>query len=106
MHQSQFMDTIDMELREAHRIVDEFPRGTIEHYRLQVPRQVQRDRIKPQNKAYRYADLEFRLSRNEIVKLLMTDKLYNNNSLFVRELILNSLDATATSCCSLWERDP
>ena len=89
----EFMDTIDMELREAHRIVDEFPRGTLEHYRLQVPRQVQRDRIKPKNKAYRYADLEFRLSRNEIVKLLMTDKLYNNNSLFVRELILNSLDA-------------
>ena len=89
----EFMDTIDMELREAHRIVDEFPRDTPTHYRLQVPRQVQRDRIEPKNNAYRYADLEFRLSRNEIVKLLMTDKLYNNSSLFVRELIQNSLDA-------------
>ena len=89
----EFMDTIDMELREAHRIVDEFPRDTPMHYRLQVPRQVQRDRIEPKNNAYRYADLEFRLSRNEIVKLLMTDKLYNNSSLFVRELIQNSLDA-------------
>ena len=89
----EFMDTIDMELREAHRIVDEFPRDTPTHYRLQMPRQVQRDRIEPKNNAYRYADLEFRLSRDEIVKLLMTDKLYNSNSLFVRELILNSLDA-------------
>ena len=89
----EFMDTIDMELREAHRIVDEFPRGTPTHYRLQVPRQVQRGRIEPKNNAYRYEDLEFRLSRDEIVKLLMTDKLYNSNSLFVRELILNSLDA-------------
>ena len=89
----EFMDTIDMELREAHRIVDEFPRGTPKHYQLQVPKQVQRDRIIPKNNAYRYADLEFRLSRNEIVKLLMTDKLYNNSSLFVRELIQNSLDA-------------
>ena len=89
----EFMDRIDMELREAHRIVDEFPRDTPTHYRLQVPRQVQRDRIEPKNNLYKYADLEFRLSRNEIVKLLMTDKLYNSNSLFVRELILNSLDA-------------
>ena len=89
----KFMDAIDMELREAHRIVDEFPRDTPTHYRLQMPRQVQRDRIEPKNNAYRYADLEFRLSRDEIVKLLMTNKLYNSNSLFVRELILNSLDA-------------
>ena len=89
----EFMDAIDVELREAHRIVDECPRDTPRHYRLQIPRQVQRDRIEPKNNAYRYADLEFRLSRDEIVKLLMTDKLYNSNSLFVRELILNSLDA-------------
>ena len=89
----EFMDAIDVELREAHRIVDEFPRGTPTHYRLQIPRQVGRDRIEPKNNAYRYADLEFSLSRDEIVKLLMTDKLYNSNSLFVRELIQNSLDA-------------
>ncbi len=89
----EFMDAIDLELREAHRIVDEFPRGTPTHYRLQIPRQVERDNIEPKNNAYRYADLEFSLSRDEIVKLFMTDKLYNSNSLFVRELIQNSLDA-------------
>lgn len=89
----EFMDAIDFELREAHRIVDELPRGTPIHYRLQIPRQVERDRIEPKDNAYRYVDLEFSLSRDEIVKLLMTDKLYNNNSLFVRELIQNSLDA-------------
>ncbi len=89
----EFMDAINVELREAHRIVDEFPRSTPTHYRLQIPRQVERDRIEPKNNAYRYADLEFSLSRDEVIKLLMTDKLYKSNSLFVRELIQNSLDA-------------
>ncbi|MBL7646832.1 MAG: ATP-binding protein [Candidatus Hydrogenedentes bacterium] len=90
----EFMDAIDHELREAHRIIDEFPRGrTPAHYVLSLPRQVERDRIEPKNNQYRYADLEFSLSRDEIVKLLMTDKLYSNNSLFVRELMQNSLDA-------------
>jgi hypothetical protein len=54
---------------------------------------VDRDRIEPRNDSYRYADLEFSLSRDEVVKLLMTDKLYNSNSLFVRELLQNALDA-------------
>ena len=88
-----FMDAIDTELRESHRIVDDFPRGTPTHYRLSIPRQVERDRIEPKNNNYRYADLEFSLSRDEIVKLLMTEKLYSSNSLFVRELIQNGLDA-------------
>jgi histidine kinase/DNA gyrase B/HSP90-like ATPase/HD domain-containing protein len=89
----EFMDAIDHELREAHRVASEFPRDTPTHYRLQLPHQVERDRIEPRNNAYRYADLEFTLSRDEIVKLLMTEKLYNDNALFVRELIQNSLDA-------------
>lgn len=89
----EFMDAIDHELRESHRIVADFPRGTPTHYQMNLPLQVERDRIEPKNNAYRYADLEFSLSRDEIVKLLMTDKLYSNNSLFVRELIQNSLDA-------------
>ncbi len=89
----EFMDAIDHELRETHTLVRGFPRDTPAYYRLDIPQQVERDRIEPKNNCYRYADLEFGLSRDEIVKLLMTDKLYNSNSLFVRELVQNSLDA-------------
>lgn len=42
---------------------------------------------------YEYHDLSFSLSRDEVVKLFLTDKLYGEKSLFVRELLQNSLDA-------------
>ena len=45
------------------------------------------------NVGYVYHDLEFSLSRDEIVRLLMTDKLYSSASLCVRELLQNALDA-------------
>jgi hypothetical protein len=88
-----YMDAIDRELGDAHRIVSEFPRPCPDYYSLDLPTRVARDRIEPKNSAYRYADLEFSLSREEIVKLLMTDKLYQSNALFVRELLQNALDA-------------
>lgn len=90
---NEFMDWIDLELAEANRIVGEFPRGVPNHYAIKLPVRVDRSRIEPKNNAYRYAELEFSLSREEIVKLLMTDKLYQNNSLFIRELLQNALDA-------------
>lgn len=89
----EFMDAIDQELVQSHRIVSAFPAGTPTHYRLKLPLRVERDRIEPKNGSYRYFDLEFSLSRNEIVKLLMTEELYQSDSLFVRELLQNSLDA-------------
>lgn len=42
---------------------------------------------------YEYHDLSFSLSRDQIVHLFMTDELYGDKSLFVRELLQNSLDA-------------
>lgn len=45
------------------------------------------------SKGYEYHDLSFSLSRDEVVKLFLTDKLYGDQSLFVRELLQNSLDA-------------
>ena len=70
-----------------------------QRYRLELPQKVDRSRVSasidPVNRqpAYQYFDLEFSLSRNEIVKLLMTDRLYSNKSLFIRELLQNALDA-------------
>jgi hypothetical protein len=88
----KFMDWIDAELAACHSVVSKFPRG-FEEYELNLPLIVDRDRIKPRNGAYIYHDLEFSLSRDEIVKLLMTNKLYGNSGLCIRELLQNSFDA-------------
>src|SRR5580765_5580199 len=87
-----FMGWIDYELASAHALVRDFP-TRISQYRIGLPLRVDRSGIKPRNDAYIYHDLEFSLSRDEIVKLLMTDKLYESTSLCVRELLQNSLDA-------------
>lgn len=89
----RFMDWIDEELSKAHDIVRSFPPELSTRYRLDLPALVDRSRIEPLDQSYKYHDLEFSLSRDEIVKLLMTDQLYGSPSLTVRELLQNSLDA-------------
>lgn len=88
----QFMDWIDQELFEASSIIKRFPKEA-QHYYLTLPQNIDRSRIVAKNNGYIYHDLEFSLSRNEIVKLLMTDNLYKSASLCIRELLQNSLDA-------------
>lgn len=88
----QFMDGIDKELAEAQGIIHSFP-AEFSRYNLQLPRQVDRSRIEPRNNSYVYHDLEFSLSRDEIINLLMTEQLYGSPSLAIRELLQNSLDA-------------
>ncbi|MTI38688.1 hypothetical protein E1140_04225 [Fulvivirga lutimaris] len=70
----------------------EFPKE-VEKYKLEIPENVDRSRIGPKNDSYIYHDLEFSLSRDEIVKLLLTNNLYKSPSILVRELLQNSLDA-------------
>ena len=73
--------------------------ASFEHHRLHLPQRVDESRVGPRvnpvthRPIYRYFDLEFSISRDEIVKLLMTDGLYSSKSLFVRELLQNALDA-------------
>lgn len=88
-----FMDWIDKELADSHAIVRSFPGKCAEHYPLPIPTAVDRTRIGPKNNSYKYHDLEFSLSREDVVQLLMTDKLYQSPSLCIRELLQNSLDA-------------
>lgn len=88
----QFMDWIDKELADGQDIIRNFP-AEFSRYNLQLPRQVDRSRIEPRNNSYVYHDLEFSLSRDEIVNLLMTEQLYGSPSLAIRELLQNSLDA-------------
>jgi hypothetical protein len=88
----QFMDWIDKELTDAHQMIRGFP-SQFSGYKLELPLAVDRSRIEPKDQAYIYYDLEFSLSRDEVVKLLMTDKLYKSPKLSVRELLQNALDA-------------
>ena len=87
-----FLDWIESELHQCHALIRKLP-SSVSNYRLEVAEKVDRTRLGPKANSYLYHDLEFTLSRDEIVKLLMTDKLYKNTSLFIRELLQNSLDA-------------
>ena len=87
----EFMNWIDMELAAAYDMAKNLP--TCNHYYFKLPLKCNRSRIEPKDNTYIYYDLEFSLSRDEIVKLLMMEELYNSPSLCVRELIQNSLDA-------------
>ncbi len=86
-----YMDWIDQELSACHTLVRSFPSGAARS--LDLPTVTDRSRIGPKNGAYIYHDLEFSLSRDEVVRLLMTDRLYGRASLCVRELLQNGLDA-------------
>lgn len=88
----RFMDWIDIELQSAKSALRQFPKKA-ERYVLQLPEKADRDRIRPKSDAYIYHDLEFTVSRDEIVKLLMGVELYGSPSLCIRELLQNSLDA-------------
>jgi hypothetical protein len=88
----KFMDWVDKELSECQNLCRAFP-AQFQHYKLLLPSSVDRSRIQPLNNSYIYHNLEVSLSRNEIVKLLMTDKLYNHPYICIRELLQNSLDA-------------
>ncbi|MBI4965515.1 MAG: ATP-binding protein [Desulfomonile tiedjei] len=88
----RYMDWIDNELAASKEIFRLQPRE-IEGYELKLPTHVDRSRIEPLNDAYRFHDLEFTLSTDEVVRLVMTDKLYGQTHLCIRELLQNSLDA-------------
>ncbi|MBX4268627.1 HD domain-containing protein [Clostridium estertheticum] len=99
----QFMDWIDSELAGAHNLINKLP-SFASQYRLNIPLKVDRSRIVPKDGSYIYHDLEFSLSRDEIVKLLMTDSLYENSSICIRELLQNSMDALRHRSC-VFKRD-
>ncbi|RII26102.1 MAG: hypothetical protein CXR30_17235 [Geobacter sp.] len=88
----QYMDWVDAELAASREICRMQPRD-IKGYELSLPTHVDRSRIQPLDDAYQFHNLEFSLSRDEVVHLLMTDKLYGRENLCIRELLQNSLDA-------------
>ncbi|MGY4539013.1 hypothetical protein ACVW0P_003439 [Mucilaginibacter sp. UYNi724] len=87
-----FLDWIDYELTVAHKLIRNSPKDII-GYQLNIPEKTNRDRLTAKGNKYIFNDIEFSLSRDEVVKLLMTNNLYKSPSLFIRELLQNSLDA-------------
>jgi hypothetical protein len=89
----RFMAQIDEELLQCREIKAQFPSAQC-RYILDLPPRTDLSRIRAKNNAYLYhGDLEISLSRDEVVKLLMTDNLYRSPSLAVRELLQNAWDA-------------
>lgn len=84
-----FIEWIDQELEQVHIALDTL-KIELPGYTIIRPVKVEAN---IQSIGYEYHDLSFSLSRDEIVKLFLTDNLYGEKSLFVRELLQNSLDA-------------
>ncbi len=89
----KFLEYIDEELASAHEITRQFP-AQFSHYCIDLPIRTDRSRISAKDGAYLQAsDLEITLGRDEIIRLLMTEKLYGQPSLAIRELLQNAWDA-------------
>jgi hypothetical protein len=89
----RFLRFIDDELAAAHDLVRRFPAPFIQ-YAIDLPARTDGSRVQARDGAYLYAgDLEISLNRDEIVRLLMTEKLYGHPSLAIRELLQNAWDA-------------
>ncbi len=91
----QFLDYIDSEVKSCLLIIKNFPQddGIAENYKLELSSIVSYSRISAKDNSYSYFDLEFSLSYEEIMKLLMDINLWGGTSLCVRELIQNAYDA-------------
>lgn len=90
-----FINQIEKELQDCITLTKKYPQK-FSKYSLDLPFSIDRSRIGPKDKSYITHNVEFSLSRNEIINLLMTDKLYSKPSLCIRELLQNAADAIRT----------
>lgn len=89
----EFLDWIDAELREVSYLLDDAPRSLPAHYRFELPQAVDRRPIRMKDSKYITGGFRFTLDYDRILKLLMDRSLYPDPSLFLRELLQNSVDA-------------
>lgn len=90
-----FINQIEKELQDCITLTKRYPKE-FSSYSLDLPFSIDRSRIGPKDNSYITHNVEFSLSRNEIINLLMTDKLYSKPSLCIRELLQNAADAIRT----------
>jgi hypothetical protein len=90
----EFLDSIDAELRDCHRlVVNVAPHGVAEKYCLHLVPLVDRSKVEMADKRFVAGAFHFQLDYERIFQLLMDKSLYPDPSLFLRELLQNSLDA-------------
>jgi hypothetical protein len=88
-----FLDWVDRELQQCGRLVREFPSGYEQRYQLNLAPVVDRHQIRMANPDFVAGAFRFRLDYQQILRLLMDKSLYPDSTLFLRELLQNSLDA-------------
>lgn len=90
----EFLGWIDAELRDCRRLlVRDAPKDVAERYLFQLPPAVDRIHVEMEDKSFIAGAFRFELDYERIMKLLMDRSLYPDPSLFLRELLQNSLDA-------------
>jgi hypothetical protein len=90
----EFLDWIDAELRDCRRLIMQAAPATIaEKYMLYLPPVVDRYKVEMADENYVAGAFRFQLDYERIMQLLMDKSLYPDPSLFLRELLQNSLDA-------------
>lgn len=90
----EFLDWVDAELGECRRLVaKEAPKPIADRYQLHLPPVVERWKVEMKDKRYLAGAFRFQLEYERIMQLLMDKSLYPDPSLFLRELLQNSLDA-------------
>ena len=88
-----FLDWVDRELQQCGRLVREFPAGYEQRYQLNLAPVVDRHQIRMANPDFVAGAFRFQLDYQQILRLLMDKSLYPDSTLFLRELLQNSLDA-------------
>lgn len=88
-----FLNWVDHELRECRYLLDDTSADDEEKYSLELPHAVDRRQVRMRDPKYVAGGFRFRLEYDEIMQLLMDKSLYPDASLFLRELLQNSLDA-------------
>lgn len=89
----EFLGWIDDELRSCRELVEKQPEEIASRYQLRLPQLVDRSRVRMRDRSYLAGAFRFQLEYDEILRLLMDKSLYPDPSLFLRELLQNSLDA-------------
>ncbi len=89
----EFLDWIDVELRQSRYLVENKPQTTAERYKLFLQQVVDRHKVRMADPSYVAGAFRFQLEYENILTLLMDKSLYPDPSLFLRELLQNALDA-------------
>lgn len=86
---NQYIDLIDDELPKSLLVVK---RSNVENYFLSLPDKVNRTQI-TNDGSYIFNDLKFEIDYDHVMRILMGTELYEQEEIFIRELIQNSYDA-------------